>query len=211
MTLKLFAAPMSSATPVVHAIAELGLDCEIVMLDLAKGEQKSPSYLAINPHGVVPTLVVDGAPLFESVAILQWLGDRYGVERRLWPAAGTPQRLAALSWTSWAYVSYGALLNVLNFAGSPQVDAQLHHAPLAADALARIDAALGRLDAQLADSPWLLGDAFSLADLVVASVVAYSTYCGVQTRGHAHVQRWLEAFQAREAYRRTWGEDTQAA
>lgn len=211
MTLKLFAAPMSSATPVVHAIAELGLDCEIVMLDLAKGEQKSPSYLAINPHGVVPTLVVDGTPLFESVAILQWLGDRYGVERGLWPAAGTPQRLAALSWTSWAYVSYGALLNVLNFAGSPQVDAQLHHAPLAADALARIDAALGRLDAQLADSPWLLGDAFSLADLVVASVVAYSTYCGVQTRGHAHVQRWLEAFQAREAFRRTWGEDTQAA
>lgn len=211
MTLKLFAAPMSSATPVVHAIAELGLDCEIVMLDLAGGEQKSPSYLAINPHGVVPTLVVDGTPLFESVAILQWLGDRYGVERGLWPAAGTPQRLAALSWTSWAYVSYGALLNVLNFAGSPQVDAQLHHAPLAADALARIDAALGRLDAQLADSPWLLGDAFSLADLVVASVVAYSTYCGVQTRGHAHVQRWLEAFQAREAFRRTWVEDTQAA
>lgn len=211
MSLKLFAAPMSSATPVVHAIAELGLDCDIVMLDLAKGQQKAPAYLAINPHGVVPTLVVDGTPLFESVAILQWLGEQHGVERGLWPAAGTPQRLAALSWTSWAYVSYGALLNVLNFAQNPNVDAGLHHAPLATEALARLDVALGRLDAQLARSAWLLGDAFSLADLVVASVVAYSTYCGVETRGHAHVQRWLEAFQAREAYRKTWATDMQVA
>jgi len=211
MTLKLFAAPMSSATPVVHAIAELGLDCDIVMLDLAKGEQKAPAYLALNPHGVVPTLVADGTPLFESVAILQWLGERYGVERGLWPAAGARERLAALSWTSWAYVSYGALVSVLNFAQSPQADVRLHHAPLAADALARLDAALGRLDLQLAKSRWLLGEAFSLADLVVASVVTYSTYCGVDARAHAHVQRWLEAFQARPAYRETWLGETQAA
>ena len=61
------------------------------------GEQKSPAYLAINPHGVVPTLVVDGTPLYEALAILQWLGDEHGVQRGLWPAAGTPQRLTALS------------------------------------------------------------------------------------------------------------------
>ena len=204
MSLRLFAAPMSSATPVVHAIAELGLPCDTVMLDLASGEQKAPAYLAVNPHGVVPTLVVDGTPLFEALEILQWLGEQHGVERGLWPAAGTPQRLAALSWTAWAYVSYGALVNVLNFSRSPQVDAALHHPPLAAEALARLDAALSRLDARLAQSPWLLGDAFSLADLAVASVVTYSTYCGVTTDGHAHVQRWLEAFQSRPAFRATW-------
>src|SRR5690606_32905980 len=114
MNLTLYASPMSSATPVVHALAELDVDCEIVILDLKAGEQKRPEYLAINPHGVVPTLVVDGTPLFESVAILQWLGEQYGVQRGLWPAAGTPERLEALSWSTWAYVSYGALLNVLN-------------------------------------------------------------------------------------------------
>jgi len=211
MSLKLFAAPMSSATPVVNAIAELGIDCEIVMLDLSSREQKQPAYLAVNPHGVVPTLVVDGTPLFEAVEIMQWLGDRHGVERGLWPAADTPARLVALSWTSWAYVSYGALINVLNFSQSPHADARLHHPPLAAEALKQLDAALGRLDAQLAKTPFLLGDAFSLADLIVASVVTYSTYCGVSVDGHANVQRWLQAFQSRPAYSKTWMGESAAA
>lgn len=204
MSLKLFAAPMSSATPVVDALAELGIDCEITMLDLQAGDQKRPAYLAVNPHGVVPTLVVDGTPLFETVEILQWLGEHHGVERGLWPAAGTPERLVALSWTSWAYVSYGALVYTLNFAQSPHVDASLHHAPLAAAVLSRIDAALGRLDAQLAKQPFLLGDAFTLVDLTVAGVVTYSTYCGVPVDAHPHVQAWLQAFRSRPAYRKTW-------
>src|SRR5690606_37340575 len=71
--LTLYAAPMSSATPVLTAVAELGVDCEIVMLDLAAGEQKRPEYLKLNPNGWVPTLVVDGTPMFEAAAILQWL------------------------------------------------------------------------------------------------------------------------------------------
>ena len=211
MSLKLFAAPMSSATPVVQAVAELGIDCEVVLFDLSSGEQKQPPYLAINPHGVVPTLVVGGTPLFEALEILQWLGDTHGVERGLWPAAGTPERLIALSWTGWAYVSYGALISVLNFAQSPNADARLHHPPLAAEALQRLDAALGRLDAQLAKAPFLLGDDFSLADLVVACVVTYSTYCGVKTDGHCNVQRWLQDFRARPSYRETWEGESAAS
>lgn len=204
MSLKLFAASMSSATPVVHAIAELGIDCEIVMLDLKAGDAKKPDYLALNPHGVVPTLVVDGTALFEAVEIMQWLGDTHGVERGLWPAAGTPERLRALSWTSWAYVSYGALVNVLNFAGNPHGNTATHHKPAADEALKLLDAALGRLDNELAKAPFLLGDDYSLADHIVASVVTYSTYCGVNADGHANVQRWLEAFRARPSFHRVW-------
>ncbi|MCD9034010.1 glutathione S-transferase family protein [Luteimonas sp. Y-2-2-4F] len=206
MTLTLYAAPMSSATPVVCALAELDLDCETVMLDLQAGEQKRPDYLALNPHGVVPTLLVDGAPLFEALEILQWLGERHGVERGLWPAAGTPERLAALSWTAWAYVSYGGLVGTLNFAQSPHADAALHHPPLAADVLQRLGAALGRLDARLAAQPWLLGADYSLADLIVACVVVYSLYCGVPIEGHAHVRDWLRRFCARPAYAVAWGD-----
>lgn len=206
MSLKLFAAPMSSATPVVCALAELDLDCDVVMLDLAQGEQKRPGYLALNPHGVVPTLVVDGTPLFETLEILQWLGDRHGVERGLWPTADTPERLAALSWTAWVYVSYGALVNALNFAQSPRVDAGLHHPPLAQDVLQRLDAALGRLDAELERRPWLLGDTYSLVDLTVACVVTYSLYCGVSVEGHPHVRDWLRRFHARPAYAAGWGD-----
>ncbi|RPE77137.1 glutathione S-transferase family protein [Vulcaniibacterium tengchongense] len=203
--LTLYAAPMSSATPVACAIAELGVPCRTVMLDLAAGDQKKPEYLAINPHGVVPTLVVDGTPLFESVAIMQWLGGRYGVERGLWPAADTPERLTALSWTTWAYVSYGMLINVLNFSRSPHADAAWHHPPLAEEALRRLDAALERLDAELAGRPWLLGEAYSLADLIVACVITYSAYCGVPLERHGHVRGWLRRFYQRPAYLQTWG------
>lgn len=206
MSLKLFSAPLSSATPVVCALAELDIDHETVVFDLSADDHKRPDYLALNPHGVVPTLLVDGAPLFESLEILQWLGDRYGVERGLWPAADTPERLAALSWTAWAYVSYGALITVLNFARSPMVDAALHHPPLAAEAAARLDAALGRLDARLARAPWLLGDDYSLADLAVACTVTYSLYCGVDPGEHAHVRAWLRRFYARPACTAAWGD-----
>lgn len=206
MSMTLYAAPMSSATPVVCALAELDVPCEIVMLDLAAGDQKKPEYLALNPNGVVPTLVVDGTPLFETLAILQWLGDRYGVERGLWPAAGTPERLTALSWTTWVYVSYGALINVANFAQSPHVDAALHHPPLAGEALRRLDAHVGRLEQRLAERPYLLGGDYSLADLTVACVVTYSTYCGVSVERHPAVKGWLQRFYARPAYKAGWGE-----
>jgi glutathione S-transferase len=205
MNLTLYASPMSSATPVVHALAELDVDCEIVILDLKAGEQKRPEYLAINPHGVVPTLVVDGTPLFESVAILQWLGEQYGVQRGLWPAAGTPERLEALSWSTWAYVSYGALLNVLNFAQSPNLDAALHHAPLAEEARRRLARAMDTLEARLATQPWLLGERYSLLDLIVGSVLTYGTYCGASAQRHPRVADWLARFAQRPAFARTWG------
>jgi GST-like protein len=206
MSLTLYAAPMSSATPVLCALAELDIPCEIVMLDLKAGDQKKPDYLALNPNGTVPTLVVDGTPLFEALAIMQWLGDRYGVERDLWPAADAPERLTALSWTTWGYVTYGALIQVLNFAQSPMVDTALHHPPLAAHALQDLDALLARLDARLAEHPYLLGEDYSLADMILAGVVTYSTYCGVSVDEHARIKDWLQRFYARPAYRKVWGE-----
>ncbi|NZA26410.1 glutathione S-transferase family protein [Luteimonas sp. SJ-92] len=210
MSLTLYAAPMSSATPVVHAMAELGVLHELVMLDLSAGEQKQPEYLAINPNGVVPTLVVDGTPMFEAVAIMQWLGETYGVERGLWPAAGTPDRLQALSWTTWAYVTYGGAVQRLNLSQSDRVDPAVRHAPMAEYCLREMDAMLATLDARLADRRWLLGDDFSLADLIVASVVIYSSYCGVPLDGHRNLKDWTDRFQQREAFQKTWSQAGQA-
>lgn len=205
MSMTLYAAPMSSATAVVCVLAELDISCEIVMLDLAAGDQKKPDYLALNPNGAVPTLVVDGTPMFESVAIMQWLGDRYGVGRDLWPAADAPERLTALSWTTWAYVTYGTMINILNHAQSPNVDAALHHPPTARFALQRFDDLLTRLENRLADRDYLLGDTYSLADTILACVVTYSTYCGVSVEKFARIQAWLGRFYTRPAYRKAWG------
>lgn len=54
-----------------------GLDYSLVTLDLRKGEQQSPAYLALNPQGLVPALEADGTVLTQSVAILEWLEERY--------------------------------------------------------------------------------------------------------------------------------------
>ena len=100
--------PMSSATPVACALAELGVPHERVKVDITTGEQRRPDYLALNPNGKVPTMTVDGAPMFEALAIELWLGHTYGVKSGLWPAGGTPEHLQAMSWSTWAYVTYGA-------------------------------------------------------------------------------------------------------
>ena len=162
MSIVLYAAPMSSAIPVVQAMIELEVPHERVHVDLAAGRQRTPEFLALNPNGKVPTLVVDGTPMFEALAILQWLGDRFGVERGLWPAADAPERLTAMSWSTWTYVTYSAVLQRLNYASSERVPTELHNPAQAEHSAAELQTLIGLLDARLADRPYLLGDAFSL-------------------------------------------------
>lgn len=188
--------PMSSATPVACALAELAVPHERVKVDIRAGEQRQPAFLALNPNGKVPTLTVDGAPMFEALAIQLWLGERDGVERGLWPAAGTPERLLAMSWCAWSYVSYGAAVTRLYLA------TQGEDAPGGAEAervLRDVDALLEVLDGHLSRQPWVLGAAYSLADLVVGSVIGYSAYLGARVASHPHVQDWLGRVQARPA------------
>jgi GST-like protein len=188
---------MSSATPVACALAELDLPHERVKIDIRAGEQHRPDFLALNPNGKVPTLTVDGAPMFEALAIQLWLGETYGAERGLWPAAGTPERLQALSWCTWAYVSYGAVLTRLHRA--TMADEVLRSSTHADAARGELNGLLALLDTKLARQPWMLGGAYSLVDLLVASVIGYSTYVGAPVADHAHVQRWLSHVQARPA------------
>ncbi len=206
MSIVLYTAPMSSALPVEHALAELQLSVEAIRLDLAKGEARTPELLALNPNGKVPTLVVDGTPMFEAVAIIQWLGARAGVERGLWPAADAPELLQALSWTAWAYVTFGAVLRRFISAGDSGAVAELRHPAQRKHAHGELQQLLAILDERLRERPYLLGEAFTLVDVVVASTVTYAAYCEVSVVGHAHVESWLERFRARPSFQMIWGE-----
>jgi glutathione S-transferase len=187
--------PMSSATPIACALAELAVPHQRVKVDITTGEQRRPAFLALNPNGKVPTLTVDGAPMFEALAIAIWLGEHYGIENGLWPALGTPARLQAVSWSTWSYVTYGAQLVRLQAAkdlGTPD-DA---HATAARKAL---DELLSLLDARLGQQPWMLGASYSLLDLIVASVVGYSAYIGAPVVAHPTTLAWMQKVQARPA------------
>lgn len=197
MSIVLYWYPQSSATPIACALAELGVPHERVKIDILAGEQRRADYLALNPNGKVPTLTVDGAPMFEALAIHLWLGHRFGVERGLWPAAGTPEALQALSWCAWAYVTYGAVLVRLQVATKGE---EALRSPQHADAALRgLNELLAVLDARLAAQPWMLGADYSLVDLVVGSVMGYSVYLGAPVPSHPHVQAWLARVQARPA------------
>ena len=197
MSIVLYWHPMSSATPIACALAELGVPHERVKIDILAGEQRRADYLALNPNGKVPTLTVDGAPMFEALAIHLWLGHRFGVERGLWPAAGTPEALQALSWCAWAYVTYGAVLVRLQVA--TKGEEALRSTPHAEAALRGLNDLLAVLDALLAAQPWMLGADYSLVDLVVGSVMGYSVYLGAPVQAHPHVKAWLARVQARPA------------
>lgn len=92
--MKLYHFPSPNPQKITFALHELGLECEIVPVDLSKGEQRKPEFLALNPFGRVPVLVDGDQKLWESHAILAYLGDKTG---KLWPttAAG---RADALRW-----------------------------------------------------------------------------------------------------------------
>ncbi len=197
MSIVLYWHPFSSATPVASALTELDIPHERVKVDIHAGEQHRPEFLALNPHGKVPTLTVDGAPMFETLAIHFWLAETYGVARGLWPAAGTPERLQAMSWCTWAYVSYGAVLVRMQIAGHGEE--KLRSTVHAEAAHADLDKLLAILDARLAAQPWMLGADYSLADLVVGSVIGYSAFRGAPVAAHPHVQTWLQKVQARPA------------
>src|SRR5262249_9539685 len=104
MGIVFYYAPMSSATRVHWALEELEVPYEKVKVDLAAGEQRRADFLKMNPNGKVPTMVIDGVPLFESLAMLLYLGETIGVEKGLFPPAG-PGRLEAFKWMSWGSVT----------------------------------------------------------------------------------------------------------
>ncbi len=89
--LTLYFSPGSSAMATHIALHEIGAPFESRLVSLAKGEQHAPEYLAVNPEGKVPTLLIDGWKLTEVAATLYYLAKRYP-EAKLWPAGRARSR-----------------------------------------------------------------------------------------------------------------------
>jgi glutathione S-transferase len=99
--LALYFSPGSSSMAVHIALHEIGIDFERRPVSFTNREQHSPEYLAVNPEGKVPALVIDGGPpLTEVAAILYFLAKRHP-EARLWPEGGLEAEAQAISWMSF--------------------------------------------------------------------------------------------------------------
>jgi glutathione S-transferase len=96
----LYFAPGSSSMAVHIALHEIGVPFEGRSISFAKREQRSPDYLALNPEGKVPTLLIDGRPLTEVAAILFYLAKRFP-DAALLPKGDIELEAQAISWMSF--------------------------------------------------------------------------------------------------------------
>ena len=203
MTIQFHSWPRSSGTRVHWVLEELGVPYELIKPDGAKKEQKSAAYLAINPNGKVPGLVDDGVTFFESLAMLLHLGEKYGVEKGLWPKDGQA-RADAMSWATWAHTELWAYVIQYVYHG---LDAPMSYkpedrsVPAAAWSLSNFNAHMDMLEKRLADRDCILGD-FSLVDVAPATIVGFAKALGAPMGDRPKTADWLKRCNARPARKR---------
>jgi glutathione S-transferase len=167
-------ATSSNVQPVMWTIAELGLTATRLDIGHVYGGLDTPEFLAMNPHGRIPVLIdsedgLGGAPIWESTAIIRYLAAKYGVGT-LW-IEDPAKRAQVEMWADWAKLDFasrftvGVFWPVIRTKPGARDDAALKAA------LDQTSATLARAEAQLAKSPWLAGEEFSLADIIFAHIL----------------------------------------
>jgi glutathione S-transferase len=189
------------AAKVRFALAEKGLPWESRYVDILRGEQFAPAYLALNPKAVVPTLVHDGAVVVESTVICEYLEEvfpdkplypRSPLDRarvRMWTKAVDEEVHPACSAITYVvshrhtilrsgglgsfedFVARGAIEGMAARAQKWQWIQHGLEAPGAADKIRLYDGYLHKMEQALASSDWLVGGGFTIADIAMAPYV----------------------------------------
>lgn len=168
---------------------ELGAPCEIKLVDIKNGDQKSDAFLSINPMGKLPALTHHGVSITEGAAICAYLSDLYA-DKSLAPALDDPKRGAYFRWMFFAPSCIEpAMLD--KFAGTVRENPASTGHGLVEDVLKSIDTAL-------ANGPYLLGDTFSAADVVFGGTLNFALMFGAFDKKPAYVE-YTERLMARPA------------
>lgn len=159
--MKLFIINTGCTRVTLTALEQIGVSYQVHMLDPYISEQRSAEYLAINPHGKVPCLQVDGRVMTENVAILRWLHASFP-DAGLFPFAATPweesQQLAPLVWISSAWHPTVRAIKV------PFLWTKGEEEPVKAKGEELFSQLLDQLDRELDNRRWWFGDRWSIVD-----------------------------------------------
>jgi len=196
-----FATPNSIKVPI--ALEELGLDYALHAVNVRKGEQHAPAFLALNPNAKVPVLVDGDAPggkrvLTESAAILVYLAEREG---KLLPTMGV-ERARVFEQLFFHASGLGPAFGQSGFfqrqASEPQ--------PLAIERFSKeAQRTLRVLDGVLAHRTFVAGDTFSIADIAHFGWLWRREFAGVTFDETPHMARWYAAVEQRPAVQRAVG------
>lgn len=165
-TITLFHAPQTRSSATLTLLEELGAPYELKVINLKAGEQRQSAYLAINPLGKVPAIRHRGALVTEQVAIFLYLADQFPATG-LTPPIGAATRGPYLRWMVYYAACYEPALVDQAMKREP--------APLAMSTYGNFDSMLGTVVAQLAGSPYLLGDSVSAADILWGMALQWGT------------------------------------
>ena len=198
------------------ALGHSGAEYDAWLIDIQQGDQFGSGFVAVNPNSKIPALLDCSGPepvrVFESGAILLHLADKFGA---LLPQQ-MPARAECLSWLFWQMGSApylgGGFGHFYAYAPS-KIEYAIDR--FAMEAKRQLDV----LDRRLADSPYLAGADYSIADIAVwpwygalALGQLYEASEFLQVQGYPHLQRWAETIAARPAVQRghkvnrTWGD-----
>ena len=188
--MKLYWCPRTRSFSALWLMEETGQPYERVLIDLNKNDQKSPDYLKINPMGKVPAIQDGDVSLAESAAICAYVAERYP-EAKLAPPVGDPRRAKYLQ---WLFFGPGCIEPAM-----VQVSTKIEMNPVAAgwgDAQRVFDV----LDDALAKGPWLLGETFSAADIIIGSGLNFSVRLFKMIASRPSFEAYIERCMARPAF-----------
>ncbi len=171
--IKLYGVPRSRSLRVSWTLEELGLDWQYHYINFAKGDSRSPDFLAVNPCGKVPALVDDELVLTESAAIVLHLAEKYG-DRKLLPQSGSDASALHHQWVSFIITELEQPLWTIGkhkFA----LPEELRQESMFAVAKWEFDKAAAIAENWLPESDFLLGDEFSAADILLAHTLVWAT------------------------------------
>lgn len=196
--MKIYGHPKTRSLRAVWAAEEAGLEYEYIKIRLMRGEHKQPAYLALNPGGKVPTLVDGELVLTESFAICSYLGS-------LVPGSGlvptdARRRAPYDQWCSFAITELEQPLWTI--AKHTFVLPEEHRRPdIVETALWEFERAAETLSTGLADQPCILGDAFSMADILLSHTLRWADNRSIPLKAQ-NVAEYMHRCSGRDAFQR---------
>jgi GST-like protein len=194
--------PTPNGWKITIMLEECGLPYHIVPVNIGKGDQFKPDFLAISPNNRMPAIVdpegPDGKPIsvFESGAILQYLGDKTG---QLYPT-DPRTRVLVNEWLFWQVAGLGPMSGQ---AGHFRTYAR-EKVPYAIDRYSNeVHRLFGVLDHRLGEAEFLAG-AYSIADIASYPWAKVGDRYGIDLAEFPHAKRWLAAIAARPAVVRAY-------
>lgn len=194
----LYYSPGAASLLVHWMLIETDAAHTLVKVDTAAGEHKRPEYLAMNPNGVIPTLLIDGRPHYEAAALAVHLADAHP-QAGLAPGHDDPRRMDYLQWMFNLANMVQPLLRHWWYPHEPAGEAQ-------ADAVrerlqARLAAQWDRIDAHLAaHGPFLLGASPTTPDLFLTMLMRWSRNMPRSPLEWPRLRALAEATTARPAF-----------